>query len=141
MRHKIQQGMLKACILFEALLKLSINSYSHFLFIGYECPHKDLMNHLQINLGRWKSKISTAFPILPGLFVKDFNMDEEGQFILKPRNSARIQQQSESSILLQVPSQFSLHVGIKHQCFFSFSCLGRGSAENKPNQNYDPVPA
>ncbi|XP_052025515.1 rho GTPase-activating protein 20-like, partial [Apodemus sylvaticus] len=62
---------------------------------GYECPHKVLMNHLQINLGRWKSKISTAFPILPGLFVKDFNMDEEGQFILKPRNSARIQQQNE----------------------------------------------
>ncbi|XP_052036944.1 rho GTPase-activating protein 20-like [Apodemus sylvaticus] len=63
--------------------------------IGYECPHKVLMNHLQINLGRWKSKISTAFPILPGLFVKDFNTDEERQFILKPRNSARIQQQNE----------------------------------------------
>ncbi|XP_052025514.1 uncharacterized protein LOC127673799 [Apodemus sylvaticus] len=69
--------------------KMSINT------AGYECPHKVLMNHLQINLGRWKSKISTAFPILPGLFVKDFNMDEEGQFILKPRNSARIQQQNE----------------------------------------------
>ncbi|GAB1287383.1 Predicted gene 1527 [Apodemus speciosus] len=63
---------------------------------GYESPYTVLMNHLQNNLGRWNSKNFTAFPILPGLFVKDLNMDADGQFILKPQKSARSQQQNET---------------------------------------------
>ncbi|XP_052036938.1 rho GTPase-activating protein 20-like [Apodemus sylvaticus] len=68
---------------------------------SYEYPHKILMTHLQNNCKRWNSKISTAFPILPGLFVKDLILDREGQFILKPRE-ARSRQQSEFSIFLQI---------------------------------------
>ena len=114
---------------------ISVNSYSHFLLIGYECPHKVLMNDLQNTSGKRNSKISTAFPILPGLFVKDLNMDAEAQFILKPRNSARRQQQCESSILLQVASQFPFHFGIKHQCMFSFSCLVDGHCRKQNKKN------
>ncbi|GAB1303356.1 Predicted gene 1527 [Apodemus speciosus] len=53
----------------------------------YEIPHKILMAHLQNSFSRWNSKISTAFPILPGLFLKDLILDGEGQFILKPREA------------------------------------------------------
>ncbi|GAB1303365.1 Predicted gene 1527 [Apodemus speciosus] len=80
-------GKITNCGSLLAMRKLQEHSKA-----GYECPHKILMIHLQNNFKRWNSKISTAFPILPGLFVKDLILHGEGQFILKPRE-ARSQQQ------------------------------------------------
>ncbi|GAB1287427.1 Predicted gene 1527 [Apodemus speciosus] len=51
-----------------------------------------MMTQLQNTFSQLNSRISTAFPILPGLFVKDVTADAQGQFILKPREVARTQQ-------------------------------------------------
>ncbi|XP_031231969.1 rho GTPase-activating protein 20-like [Mastomys coucha] len=51
---------------------------------GCENPHDIIMANLQNNCNRLNSKIFTAFPALPGLFVKDLNSNVQGQFILKP---------------------------------------------------------
>ncbi|XP_076788193.1 rho GTPase-activating protein 20-like [Arvicanthis niloticus] len=59
---------------------------------GYEYPHDIMMNNLQKNFSSLNSRIFTAFPPLPGLLVNDLYSDSQGQFILKPIDSARIQQ-------------------------------------------------
>lgn len=108
------------------LFMISFNSYSYSLSIGYEHLHDIIMNNLQNTFIRTNSRTFTAFPPLPGLPVKDLNSDAQGRFILKPRDSSRSQQQSESSIFLQVKSQFPFQWGIKYQCMLSFSCLREG---------------
>ena len=84
------------------------------------------MSNLQNICNRLNSKFFTAFPALPGMFVKDLNLDAQEQFILKPRDSPRSQQHCESSTFLQIPSQFPFQFGIKYQFMLSFSCLGEG---------------
>ena len=108
------------------IIMISFNLYSYFLLKGYEYPHEVKMTHLQHTYSRLNSKNSTAFPILHGLFGKDLNLDEEGQFILKPRYSALSPQQSKSSTFLQVPSEFQFQFCIKYQCTLTFSSLGEG---------------
>ncbi|XP_031232583.1 rho GTPase-activating protein 20-like isoform X3 [Mastomys coucha] len=82
---------------------------------GCENPHDIIMANLQNTCNRSKSKIFTAFPALPGLFVKDLNSDAQGQFILKPRDSARSQQQN------------AKEGRGKKQRLFLTSCFHRGS--------------
>lgn len=113
---------------------MSFHSYSYFLLIGNEYLHDIMMTNLQNTLSRTNSGPFTAFTALPGLFVKDLNSDAQGQFILKPRDSARSQQQSESSTFPQQQSQFPFQWGIKYQCMLSFSCLREGHCR-KQTQN------
>ncbi|XP_063138954.1 rho GTPase-activating protein 20-like isoform X4 [Rattus norvegicus] len=60
---------------------------------GHEYPYDIIMNNIQNNLSKSNSKIFTAFPPLPGLFMENQSWDARGQFILKPRDSAGSQQQ------------------------------------------------
>ncbi|XP_063138958.1 rho GTPase-activating protein 20-like isoform X3 [Rattus norvegicus] len=60
---------------------------------GHEYPYDIIMNNVQNNLSKSNSKIFTAFPPLPGLFMENQSWDTGGQFILKPRDSAGSQQQ------------------------------------------------
>ncbi|XP_031232131.1 rho GTPase-activating protein 20-like isoform X2 [Mastomys coucha] len=61
---------------------------------GHEYPHDIIITNHQNNFRRTNSRTFTAFPALPGLVVKDLNLDSQGKFILKPRDSAKSQQQS-----------------------------------------------
>ena len=118
---------------------ISFNSYLYFLLLGHECLHDIIITNLQNIFSRWDSRFFTAFPALAGLFVKDLNSDAQGQFILKPADSATSQQQSESSTFLQVPTQFPFQFGIKYQFMLSFSCLGEGH-HRKQTQNKTRCP-
>lgn len=89
------------------------------------------MNNLQKNFSGSNSRIFTAFPPLPGLFVNDLYSDSQGQFILKPIDSARIQQPSESHTFLQIPTQFLFWFGIKHQFMCSFICSREGQCRKQ----------
>lgn len=123
MRYKIEQCMLNPI---GRVAHTDFKRYSYFLLTGCEYPHDIIMTNLQKTCNRSNSRIFTAFPALPGLFGKDLNSDAQGHFMLKPRNSARSQQQSESSIFSQVPSQFLYQFGIKYLCMLSFACFREG---------------
>lgn len=113
-----------------ALVIISFNS-SYFLLIGHECPYDIIMTNIQNNLSKSNSKVSTAFPPLPGLFMENQSWDTGGQFILKPRDSAGSQQQSESSTFLHYhrTSHFNFAWNINAGCHFFH---GRGTVENIP---------
>lgn len=117
----------------ERLLTLVIISFhsSYFLLIGHEYPYDIIMNNVQNNLSKSNSKIFTAFPPLPGLFMENQSWDTGGQFILKPRDSAGSQQQGESSTFLHYHrgSHFNFTWNINACCHFFH---GRGTVENIP---------
>ncbi|XP_063138947.1 uncharacterized protein Tgap1l6 isoform X1 [Rattus norvegicus] len=60
---------------------------------GNEYPHDIIMINIQKNFSSRDLRHFTSFPSLPGLIMKYLNSDAQGQFILRPRNSARSQQQ------------------------------------------------
>lgn len=60
---------------------------------GHEYPHDIRMINIQKNFSSRDLRNFTAFPSLPGVIMKYLNADVQGKFILKPRNSARSQQQ------------------------------------------------
>nr|XP_038966828.1 rho GTPase-activating protein 20-like isoform X2 [Rattus norvegicus] len=60
---------------------------------GHEYPHDIRMINIQKNFISRDLRNFTAFPSLPGVIMKYLNADIHGKFILKPRNSARSQQQ------------------------------------------------
>ena len=94
---------------------ISFNSYSYFLLLGYEYLHDIIITNLQNTFSRWDSRFFTAFPALPGLFVKDLNLGAQGKFILKLRDSAKSQQESEFSTFHQYhlsSHRISIHVVI-----------------------------
>lgn len=72
-----------------------------FFLIGNDYPHDIIMINIQKNFTSRDLRNFTAFPSLPGLIMKYLNADAQGQFILRPRNSAR-SQKSESDILFWV---------------------------------------
>lgn len=60
---------------------------------GHEYPHDIRMINIQKNISSRDLRNFSAFPSLPGVIMKYLNADVQGKFILKPRNSARSQQQ------------------------------------------------
>ncbi|XP_031232122.1 rho GTPase-activating protein 20-like [Mastomys coucha] len=73
---------------------------------GCEYPYDIIMTNLQNTCNRSNSRIFTAFPALPGLFGKDLNLDAQGHFMLKPRNSTRSQQQNAEERLHKTQRRF-----------------------------------
>ncbi|NP_001028651.1 uncharacterized protein LOC385263 isoform X2 [Mus musculus] len=72
---------------------------------GFKYPHIIIMTNFQNTCNGSNSRILTAFPALPGMFVQDLNSDAQGHFFLKPRQPAINQQQSaeESHSKIQRP--------------------------------------
>uniref|UniRef100_A0ABK0LB85 RalA binding protein 1 like 1 n=1 Tax=Rattus norvegicus TaxID=10116 RepID=A0ABK0LB85_RAT len=60
---------------------------------GHEYPHDIRMINIQKNFSSRDLRNFTAFCSLHGVIMKYLNADVHGKFILKPRNSARSQQQ------------------------------------------------
>jgi len=121
-------------IVSEDLPIFSYNSCSFFL-IGNEYPHDIIMINIQKNFSSRDLRHFTSFPSLPGLIMKYLNSDAQGQFILRPRNSARSQQQkSESAVFFRVAflsSHFNLSINITP--YYHFLAWERGTVINNNN--------
>nr|XP_038959631.1 rho GTPase-activating protein 20-like isoform X3 [Rattus norvegicus] len=66
---------------------------------GNDYPHDIIMINIQKNFTSRDLRNFTAFPSLPGLIMKYLNADAQGQFILRPRNSARSQKNMKEKTL------------------------------------------
>ncbi|KAL6061012.1 hypothetical protein STEG23_003368, partial [Scotinomys teguina] len=78
-----------------SLMKPNLPKAYPYCSIKHEHPYDIIMRHIQTTISRrrrWKSRNHTAFLALPGLYVKQ--PDIQGRFILKPRDPARSQKMS-----------------------------------------------